>query len=111
MRWMPKNNSIHDVLTKLGFYSANRGYILKRKHMATKPVQMHALTYPDGVELHSDYVVDGRHISDKNYSRDSRFFEIFTQVDNGEIPVLSKKMAKNYPDMVRAIKLIPLRLV
>lgn len=74
--------------------------------MAGKPVQLHALTYPENfIEFHADYDVDGRHVSEKRQGRHEMFIAVLSAVDEGRTPEISDKMKRNYPRLVEALSL------
>jgi hypothetical protein len=104
MKYIPKHKTPEQILLYLGFKSANRGYVLKRKAdqcRKDKPVQIHCLIDCEGVMItHEDYLgEDGKHYSSKSTPRFSRLFrfnELYKQVDLGRQVVLGKSLKKHY---------------
>ena len=99
-----KNISPEEALKSIGFKSANRGFILKRKlETCTEenhPLQIHALIDLDKtIELHADYLDKqiGKHISSKRDIRLGVFRRLLKEKDDGiRFPKINSKFHNKY---------------
>ncbi len=110
-KYFPQNHPPAELLKKLGFVSANRGFILQRAKLRVgRPIRIHALISLDGtIELHEDHQVGSAHVSSKSHPRLTRFAEMLWDIDEGRIPEASESMKNKYTGLRKALSSLDIK--
>lgn len=96
--YTPERKNAIEILKIAGFVNANRGYVLFRKiPERSRPTQIHALVELNGdIDLHEDFVCDGKHIARRTSNRLNRFVDILREIDLDLPSSMGRKLHGNY---------------